>query len=502
MTRVSRQHAALFKQRHRKGGKEKLDNFSEALFALPKRSAQKRSATDALPCMSPPEPKLTKFSEETRQLTYNSLLSDCRVLTQQLESKEKECSELKKHNKTLAKSNEKLQNENKKLNQKITAWCPKRLNFKLSSSTKCSAMWRKKYCVASKELAWLRQNQNVTELQRQLQQSNREKTKLKRIKRRKRIQTQNNRMLKEERLANQILQETVKKLHKAITSRKERELYYQTEMAVLQENQDACPAPLIIQTKQGNSFTPAMRTAIYKCISCQVPVERVSSVLDHAVRILTPHQLDDLPSVSTICGAAREMGILSDLQVATKVTSCDNMTLAWDGTSLDGKHINEVHLCTSQGPLVLGVSQLPDGRASSYYSNITEVLADTVNTYSQYSGKDAETLGKSLKNNISNTLSDRAATNHAVVEKLSGNFFGKSLNELNCNVHPLDSVAISACETLRKCGIPSATFGNEGAATNVIKAISKMRYKAGRGDPAGFRHLLQRHNIPAKLLPR
>ena len=43
-------------------------------------------------------------------------------------------------------------------------------------------------------------------------------------------------------------------------------------------------------------------------------------------------------------------------------------------------------------------------------------------------------------NNIAYTMTDRAAVNHARVEKLKKNW-DKPINELNCHLHPLDTVA-------------------------------------------------------------
>ena len=45
-------------------------------------------------------------------------------------------------------------------------------------------------------------------------------------------------------------------------------------------------------------------------------------------------------------------------------------------------------------------------------------------------------------------------------------------------------------------------YSKKGAAVNTLQALSKtsMQYKAGRGDPSGFRHHLKVHNIPGMNL--
>ena len=51
-------------------------------------------------------------------------------------------------------------------------------------------------------------------------------------------------------------------------------------------------------------------------------------------------------------------------------------------------------------------------------------------------------------NNISNTLTDRVAVNHAAIQKINETW-DKSLNELNCHLHPLDTIA-SSCRAALK----------------------------------------------------
>ena len=65
-----------------------------------------------------------------------------------------------------------------------------------------------------------------------------------------------------------------------------------------------------------------------------------------------------------------------------------------------------------------------------------------------------------------------------------------SIVELNCNVYPLDGMASSARSALKKIDIEhelkSGVFGSDCALAKFVYAVTKMRYKQGRGDPAGF----------------
>ena len=42
---------------------------------------------------------------------------------------------------------------------------------------------------------------------------------------------------------------------------------------------------------------------------------------------------------------AYRFGALSDIQTGDILTSTDNITIAWDATSIHGSQINEVHIC-------------------------------------------------------------------------------------------------------------------------------------------------------------
>ena len=64
------------------------------------------------------------------------------------------------------------------------------------------------------------------------------------------------------------------------------------------------------------------------------------------------------------------------------------------------------------------------------------------------------------------------------------------LLELNCNIHPLDGIAKKCTNILKnydaEMAIKSDTFGRDCCVVNLIYGITKMRYKQGKGDPAGL----------------
>ena len=172
-----------------------------------------------------------------------------------------------------------------------------------------------------------------------------------------------------------VMEGTLKAMANEMKKAKDAGLSLQNELLEKEDSYaSACTAPLTISTKQGtrgNMFSPELRLVVYKCLGAQVPVHRVGEVIQYIITQLTPHQLDSVPSTTTVCRAAREMGIFSQVQVAEALRRNKHATLGWDGTTLDGVHLNESHVATANGTLSIGLSQLPDGRAISYHQNLT-----------------------------------------------------------------------------------------------------------------------------------
>ena len=77
------------------------------------------------------------------------------------------------------------------------------------------------------------------------------------------------------------------------------------------------------------------------------------------------------------------------------------------------------------------------------------------------------------------------------------------LLELNCKVHPLDGIAKKCTNILKnydaEMAIKSDAFGTDCCVVNSIYGITKMRYKQGKGDPAGFKH---QEGIKLSIIPR
>ena len=104
-------------------------------------------------------------------------------------------------------------------------------------------------------------------------------------------------------------------------------------------------------------------------------------------------------------------------------------------------------------------------------------------------------------------MTDRCAANHAAIELVSQSW-DKHLNELNCHLHPLDSVATKT----RSAGVRNYEK-DAGIKTNILGADcfvlhsnsvanEQNEVKDGKGDPRGFCIFLDQNNLPRGILPR
>ncbi|XP_059144605.1 uncharacterized protein LOC131931786 [Physella acuta] len=184
------------------------------------------------------------------------------------------------------------------------------------------------------------------------------------------------------------------------------------------------------------------------------------------------------------------------------IVDADVVTIAFDATTISGKHINEVHFGTPENVFTANITELAGGRAEDYAGHVLNTIEDLATTYSSFCEVDKEETKLQMCGKVSSTLTDRASANHAAVlllnEKLQTN-----LLELNCHLHPLDGIANEVRKTFQKFNslIPSDTFGSDCRAANLLYGISKLRYKA-KGDPTGFKAFLRQHSLACGIFPR
>ena len=137
-----------------------------------------------------------------------------------------------------------------------------------------------------------------------------------------------------------------------------------------------------------------------------------------------------------------ELGIIADLLAAEVVFKTKHLILGFDSSTREGVHINCVHLTTQSRCQVIAMDQLAGGIAEDDENHGIVAVDNLSETYSKFHTLDFKQCCQQIIN-ISNTMTDRAAVNRSTVLKIE-EAWGKSLNELNCHLHPLDTMA-SAC---------------------------------------------------------
>ena len=297
------------------------------------------------------------------------------------------------------------------------------------------------------------------------------------------------------------LKDKIKKLQELCRESEQRTI----ELEASQMEQQDASSPIIETRKDKKTYDDNIRKCIYYCLQSQVPTDQVSNVITYIVKEMTGMELSFTPSKSCVSRIAREMGIIADMQGADTLLTSNNSTLSWYGTSLKGLHLNEVHVTTEDQSVVLGISSLPGGTTEDYTNDILKTVNDLMGNYSNKKGLEKEATTKQAKDSISNTLTDRVAVNHCAVKELEKDF-GKNLNELNCNVHPIDGLANKARTILKeregRKEIGSKLFGTDCISTKIVLNVSKLKHKQGVGDPSSFGAFLKMSNISPTLLTR
>ena len=192
-------------------------------------------------------------------------------------------------------------------------------------------------------------------------------------------------------------------------------------------------------------------------------------------------QLKDVPHRNTVEQMTRELRVISDLQAAEIAMEKINLTLGFDATTQERVHVNSIHYTTTTDCQVVAIDQLPGGTAEDYAQHVYESVDELAKTYSDFHRVPYQNCRRKIINNISNTLTDTVAVNHAAIQKINETW-DKSLNELNCHLHPLDTIASSCRATLKELETEKGQlYGKDCMAGNLVLQMNKMRYKDGKG---------------------
>jgi hypothetical protein len=189
-----------------------------------------------------------------------------------------------------------------------------------------------------------------------------------------------------------------------------------------------------------------------------------------------------------------------------------NTTVAFDATTQEGLHVNEIHATSKEKAVVLALDQLAGGTATDYADHVVKTVEHLAQTYCSINTKinqeqgelSVKEVNKTMQSHIKCSLTDRAAANHAAIRIVTEEF-GSTLVEINCHLHPLDTIATkskTALKSLEPTGVKSKLFSGTCRAERVIIAMNKMRFKDSKGDPHGFRVFLTDLNLSLSLITR
>ena len=248
-------------------------------------------------------------------------------------------------------------------------------------------------------------------------------------------------------------------------------LYAELEELKKQDSND------IVTTRcNKKQFNTNMRITIYRCLENNVAVDTTSKVILACVTLLTNQSITDIPTPATISQMGREISILAELQVVETIINSQGITLAFDATTLNGIHINEIHIVTKKTALTASITALPGGRADDYVQHILDTVEGIAVTYSAFNRVSHAETKQKIYGSILCTLTDRASVNHAAIIKLN-DVLDRQLLELHCHLHPLDGIANEVRKELKKfnLSIASTTFGRDCRVVNLLYSISKLR---------------------------
>ena len=284
-----------------------------------------------------------------------------------------------------------------------------------------------------------------------------------------------------------------------LKSKEDAILHLENRTMLLEEEMETSPE--IGFSKPGRTFPTNMRRTVYDLIINQVPTKNIPIVIRKvAANLGTP--AESVPNRSTVEVMARELGVISEIQTAEAILKNKHVTLGFDATTQEGVHINSVHVTTVSSCYVIAVDELPGGTAIDYSDHICQSIDNLASRYSEYTGTEFQTVRTNIIDNISNCMMDRVAANHAAIV-LVNEAWHKTINELNCHLHPLDTIASSSRSALRQLETSSGKlFGKDCFAANIVVQMNKLRYKDGKGDPRGFKSFLDSEDLPRGFIPR
>ena len=280
--------------------------------------------------------------------------------------------------------------------------------------------------------------------------------------------------------------------------------------SVLQLTANASKADASMLEKN-QQYPLLLRTIVYDLLTSNVPTASVPSILESMTKRCQLNW-ESIPKRPTVENMAREIGIIASYQAAEFMLESKNLTLSFDATTQEGVHVNSVHVTSKDQCLIIAVDELPGGTADDYANHVNDSIDHLAQVFSSFNESNFQSIRNDIISSVSNTITDRAVVNHAAISKLEL-AWGKSLNQLNCHLHPLDTIATKCKGALKDVENDlkktdrnkfETRLGkvNESMAGGILWNINKARYKDGTGDPKGFVNALIKNGLPKGYLPR
>lgn len=263
--------------------------------------------------------------------------------------------------------------------------------------------------------------------------------------------------------------------------------------------------------KEEKQYPTEMRMLVYEAIVNNLPTKNIPTLISQFAK-RTGVDIGDVPHRSTVEMMCRELGTISDFQVAEHMLENEDMTLGFDATTQEGVHVNSIHVTSSDKCHIIAVDPLAGGTAEDYEVHINQSVDNLVEVHCAFHKADKikdntvdfPKIRSEIIASVSNSMTDRAAVNHATIERLE-NSWGKKINELNCHLHPLETIATECRKALKQrepSNILKKMLGSDCMSNDLVLGLNKFRYKDAAGDPKGFVLALSNAKLPRGLLPR
>ena len=218
-----------------------------------------------------------------------------------------------------------------------------------------------------------------------------------------------------------------------------------------------------------------MWVLVQECLNANVPTEQIPGLIEIFAKRFNM-KLKGVPGRSTVENMVVELGLISDFQVDVLLYNSRNVTIGFDATTQDGTHVNAIRATAKEMCLVMSLEELAGGTANDYTNHIiksVEHLAQTLCTF-RVEEQSISAVNKTMQSRITCSMMDHAAANHADIRIVKA--LKTTLLEVNCHLHPLDTIATKCRSTLQSLehGIEkSKLFGQGCRAEKVIICHSR-----------------------------